>query len=137
MEETYTSSAALAKRHREEEDKRGKEISQNQKIKATWEYLEDVKKLQSLEIETELLRKQLKLKENRFPDLKGLRGTVEHLSSDSFFEVDDDGKKRVFAGKSLEDATEKYRKRIAQEKKNAAKQKETAKSKNEDTVKPN
>jgi hypothetical protein len=127
MSELPTTTAGLAKRAREEQEKEGKEVDQAVRIKTTWEYLEEVKKLQSLEIEIELLRKKLKMKEARFPDLKALRGTVDHLSEDKFYEVELDSKKRIVAGKSLEEATEKYKKKLDLERKNKEKQKAASK----------
>lgn len=132
MEELPSTSAGMAKRVRNEMEKEAKEVDQAVRIKTTWEYLEDVKKLQSLEIEIETLRKKLKMKESRFPDLKALRGTVDHLSQDKFFEVEHDAKKKIVAGKSLEDATDKYKKKLDLEKKNKEKQKSVSKKKKED-----
>lgn len=131
MDEEPTSSAGLLKRHRAEEEKARQEVSQPSRIKATWEYLEDLKKLQSLEIEIEEIKLKLKKKESRFPDLKSLRGTVDHLSTDRFFEVEDGDKKRVVAGKNLQDATEKYQKRKELEQKNKEKQKTASAKKKE------
>jgi len=126
METTGTSSATLAKRAREDIEIEKKEVSQPSRLKATWEYLEDLKKLQSLEIEIEQLNRSLKLKEKRFPDLKNLRGTVEHLAEDRFWEVEIDNSRKILPGKTLKDAAERYSKKLETEKTNREKQKKKA-----------
>lgn len=123
MEEAPSTTAGMVKRVRAQMEKDSLEVDETARIKATWEYLENVKKLQELEMQIETIKALLKKKESRFPDLKALRGTVEHLCVDKFWEVEDDGKKKVIAGKSLEEATEKFRKKKAQEVANKAKQK--------------
>jgi len=125
--ETYEEKDKKLKRSQEELEAGKKEVTTEQRIKVTWEYLEDIKKAQSLEVELDQINKRLRMRENRFPDLKNLRGNVDHLCEDTFWEVDDDGKKRITPGKSLEDATSKFFKKKAQDAKNAQAQKEKAK----------
>jgi hypothetical protein len=129
MDVVGNSTQSMTKRVREEMDREKKEVDQPTRIKTTWEYLEELKKLQSLEIEIEQVQKRLRMKENRFPDLKGLRGAVDHISEDRFWEVEVDDKRRIVAGKSFEEATEKYKKKLDQDKKNAEKQKANSKKK--------
>jgi len=126
MTETGQTRHQELKRIREEMESAEKEVNPKKKVENTWEYLELLKKLQSLETEIELVEKKLRIKETRTPDLKSLRGTVDHLVEDRFWEVQIDDKIRVLPGKSLEDATEKHRKKVQQDKKNAEKQKESA-----------
>jgi len=127
--ETYDEKDKKLKRTQEEMEAEKKEVLPDKRIKVLWEYVEEVKKLQELEIQVELVRKKLRLKELRFPDLKNLRGNVDHIIEDRFFEVDDDDKKRIVPGKSLAEASEKYFKKKAQDAKNAQAQKEKAKEK--------
>jgi hypothetical protein len=65
----------------------------------------------------------------RFPDLKGARGAIDHLQEERYWEVEVDGKKKIVPGKSFEDASERFNKKLAQERKNAEKQKEESKGK--------
>lgn len=129
MEKQYESKLSPLKRVKEEMEKESKEVKSETRIKALWEYLEDVKKLQGLEIEVDQVRKKLKMKENRFPELKNLRGNVDHISADRFWEVEVDEKRRIVPGKTLDEAAEKFKKKLAQDKKNAEKQKSEAQSK--------
>lgn len=112
------------KRSREELEKETKEVKLEDKIKNCWGYLEKVKKLQELEISIEEIRKELKMAETKFPDLKSLRGNVEHLVSEKFWAVVIDDKIRRVPGKSYDVALEKYKKRLALEKTNQEKQKQ-------------
>jgi hypothetical protein len=130
MSELPNSSAGMAKRVREEMEKESKEVPQKEKIEETWKYLNEVQKLQELEIQIEETRRKLKIAETKFPELKNLRGNVEHIASEKYWKVEFEGKTKKVAGKSYDDALEKYRKRVSQEKANQEKQKqksETAK----------
>lgn len=131
MEEEPTTSAGLAKRARAELEAEKKEISLSTRVDLTWKYIESLKNLQRLELEIEQEEKKLRLAENRFPDLKNLRGNVDHLAEGKFWEVEDDGKKRIISGKSLKEAEEKYRKKAALEKANKEKQKKNLGTKNQ------
>lgn len=121
--ETYAERDEKIKRTRSEMEKESKEVPDAKKIETVWEYLEGIKELQKLELQIETIQKKLKMKELRFPDLKNLRGNVNHLSEGDYWEVEVDEKKRIVPGKSYDDALEKYKKKLEQDKKNAEAQK--------------
>jgi hypothetical protein len=119
----YENRGADLKRVREQVDKAEKEVSAKDRIETLWEYVEEVKKLQALELQVETLKKKIRLKEKRTPDLKNLKGNIEHLVGGKFYDVEIAGGHKVLPGKSYDDAFEKFRKKLDQDKKNAEKQK--------------
>lgn len=130
MDIETTSSTTLAKKAKEEQEKESKEYAPSKKIKNTWDYLDKVKELQSLEIKIEEVRKELKQAESRFPDLKILRGGVDHVRGEKYYDVKvDPSSNKILPGKSYDDALDKYTKRVQVEKKNALKQREEASKK--------
>lgn len=130
MDKTYESRSPGLKRAAEEVEKGSRKVKLAQKFGSTWEYLEKLKELQELESKIKLTKKWLEVKEAYNPDLKALRGNVDHQVRDDFWEVEfDTGIKRSLAGKSYEDAKEKFLKKSKAEKANAEKQKSEASAK--------
>lgn len=123
----YEDRGKALKRVAEEVEQAEKELPTKKKIEDLWEYIEQVKEMQSLEVKLDLLKKKVALKEKKTPDLKNLRGNIDHMALDRFFEVKVDNLTRVLPGKSYKEAEEKYRKKMDQDKKNADKQKKKTK----------
>jgi len=126
-DKVYENRGADFKRVREQVDKAEKEVLPSKRIETLWEYIDEVKKLQALEIQVETLKKKIFLKEKRTPDLKNLRGNIDHLVTGKFFDVEIANGHKILPGKSYDEAYEKYRKKLDQDKKNAEKQKASAK----------
>jgi len=124
MAETPLTRAQELKRSQEEQEKGAKKVPLKLKFDRTWEYILKLKELQELEGKIAEVEKYLEKKEEFNPDLKALRGNVEHQVRATFWEVDlgSEGK-RTLAGKSYEDAKEKFLKRTKAEKVNSEKQK--------------
>lgn len=130
----YEDSTALAKKRKTDQDvEKDKKVSETNKIKISWDYIDKVRELQGLEVKTEKLRKELREQERSFPDLKLIRGGIDHVKLGNYFQVATENGKVSFAGKDLRDAADKYEKKTLQDKKNAEKQKELVRQKKQKT----
>lgn len=130
MAGVHESSDKLAKDFKAKlEEKKKEESDSTERVTVIWKYVDEIRKLQGLELQVEETRRNLKRWESKFPDLKGIRGGIDHCQNEAFYLIDTEDGKKLLAGKSKEEAAEKYKKKLEIDKKNAEKQKELSSKK--------
>jgi hypothetical protein len=110
---------------RDEEEKEVKRVKKD-KLFIFWDYVDLVKKEQSLALELEKTRRALEDAESTFPDLKQARGVADRVKRGKYYQVQVENKKILVEGEDPEKAKEKYLKGLQNAKELSEKMKKEA-----------